>query len=69
MLPDLMEYDVTDGLKALDVPTLVVYGEAEPGAAGGGDTLRALIGGGRVYLIPEAGHFVFLERPAEFLLI
>lgn len=67
MLPDLMEYDFTGGLKALDVPTLVVYGEAEPGAAGGGDTLRALLRGGRVYLIPGAGHFSFFERPAEFL--
>lgn len=42
------------------------YGEDEPGAGVGGDTLASLLADVRVERLPAAGHFAFLERPAAF---
>lgn len=69
LAPDLSTYDLTGRLPGLRVPTLVVYGAAEPGARRQADTLRALLPEAEVEVIPRAGHFSFLERPEAFLRI
>ncbi|NJD20773.1 MAG: alpha/beta fold hydrolase [Gemmatimonadetes bacterium] len=67
LVPDLMGYDLTPALPGLRVPTLIVYGTREAGAAAGADSLRALIPGARIEALPAAGHFAFVEQPAAFL--
>ncbi len=66
MLPDLVAFDVVDSLRAVLIPTLVVYGGDEPGAGIGGRALAGALADGRVVVIPGAGHFPFMERPAAF---
>lgn len=66
LLPDLTTYDLTDPLRELRVPTLLVYGTAERGAQRTADTLRALLPQVAVEGVAGAGHFAFLERPMAF---
>jgi pimeloyl-ACP methyl ester carboxylesterase len=67
LLPDLLGYDLTPALPGLGVPTLVVLGAEEPGAALSADTLRALMPSAQLEILAGAGHFAFLEQPAAFL--
>jgi proline iminopeptidase len=66
LAPELEAYDLHEPLAALTVPTLVLYGEAEPGAALGGKAIADAIPGAELVLIPEAGHFPFVEQPYAF---
>jgi proline iminopeptidase len=67
LMPDLAAYDLTAELQALDVPALVLYGEAEAGAEIGAAAYREALPGAAVRSVAGAGHFAFLERPAPFL--
>lgn len=69
MFPDLMGYDLTADLEDLAVPTLLIYGEEEPGARIGRDAIVAAMLHTTAVDIGEAGHFSFMERPTEFLRI
>ena len=69
LMGELASYDLLEELAGLRVPTLVLYGASEVGAALGGDVLRATIPGATVQVVPDAGHFAFVERPAAFLLL
>lgn len=66
MMADLQSFDLLDALAGLDVPTLVVYGDAETGAQGTADTLIATIPDARARGVADAGHFSFFERPETF---
>lgn len=59
--------DSTGDLASIDVPTLVIVGEADgitpPEAARG---LHEGIGGSRLVVIPEVGHLSNLENPGAF---
>ncbi len=63
MMADLQSFDLLPGLGQLAVPTLIVHGGSETGAARTADTLSATIPAARVVVIPDAGHFSFFERP------
>lgn len=63
---DLADYDLTDRLDELSVPTLIVFGAEEPGAEIGGRVLRERLPDVTWVTTPEAGHFAFLERPGPF---
>jgi proline iminopeptidase len=67
LMPDLMQFDHHDALAAVTVPTLIVYGDAEPGADIGGAAIHDRILGSRFVRIPEAGHFSFVEQRERFL--
>jgi pimeloyl-ACP methyl ester carboxylesterase len=67
MMPDLMGFDLTDQLMRIEAPTLIVYGDVEPGASISGDVLVDGIANATLVRIPEAGHFAFVERPEAFL--
>lgn len=57
--------DLRGALGAVDRPTLVVHGEADPVCpAGAGRALAAAIPGARLLVVPGAGHAPFLSRPA-----
>ena len=67
MIGDLMSYDLMTDLRNMDVPTLVLYGEDEPGATLGGEAIAEAIPGAQRVTIPAAGHFPFMEQPEVFL--
>jgi len=67
MIEDLIGFDLVEELPGIDVPTLVLYGEDEPGAGIGGDVIARAIPGARRVIIPAAGHFPFVEQPEAFL--
>ena len=49
------------------MPTLVLYGEDEPGASIGGDAIVEAIPGAERVTIAGTGHFPFVEQPEVFL--
>jgi len=65
--PELESYDLHAELKVLEVPTLVLYGDAEPGAALGGAAIHEALQGSELVLIEAAGHFPFIEQSDAFL--
>jgi pimeloyl-ACP methyl ester carboxylesterase len=50
------------GLPALDLPALFLHGEGDPLPPSASIETAALIEGARVEIIPESGHFPWLER-------
>lgn len=67
LAPELESFDLHDGLESLDVPTLILYGDDEPGGPLGGAAIHERIAGSRYVTIEKAGHFAFIEQPAAFL--
>ena len=67
MMGDLTTFDLLAALRDVDVPTLILYGQDEPGASIGGDAIAEAIPGAQRVTIPAAGHFPFVEQPEAFL--
>lgn len=66
LMPDLSSYNLTDELKKVSIPTLIVYGSSEPASKISGPALHRLIPNSRYVLIEHSGHFPFIEQPVEF---
>jgi pimeloyl-ACP methyl ester carboxylesterase len=66
MMTDLFEYDVADQLGQIIAPTLLVYGSAEILTEISAPRIAAAIPSARLVVIPDAGHFSFLEQPEAF---
>jgi pimeloyl-ACP methyl ester carboxylesterase len=67
VLPALLDFDLADALDRLDVPTLVVAGDADriiPAEAG--RRMAARIAGAELLLLPGAGHMAFMEAHERF---
>ena len=59
--------DLRDVLPSIDVPTLLLYGDADQRAPlPVGEELHAQIRGSRLVVIPGCGHMVNLEEPQRF---
>lgn len=67
MIGDLSTFDLMEALRDVKVPTLVLYGEDEPGVSIGGDAIREAIPRAQHVTIPDTGHFPFVEQPEAFL--
>jgi proline iminopeptidase len=67
MAGDLSDFDFFDELGTISVPTLVLYGSVEPAAEISGEALHAAIPNSELVIIPNAGHFPFVEQPDAFL--
>ena len=67
IIGDLTTFDLMEALREVDVPTLILYGEDEPGASIGGDAIAEAIPGAQRVTIPATGHFPFVEQPEAFL--
>ena len=67
MIGDLTTFDLMEALRDVDVPTLILYGEDEPGASIGGDAIAEAIPKAQRVIIPATGHFPFIEQPEAFL--
>lgn len=64
---DLGAFDLYEPLAALEIPTLILYGEYEPAATLSGKILDEKISRSTLAIIPKTGHFPFIERPVSFL--
>lgn len=62
MSRELMSFDLTDGLAKLVVPTLIIYGEAEPAVAISAPALHTSVPNSELVIVPQAGHFPFVEQ-------
>jgi proline iminopeptidase len=67
IMKDLSSYDLRPALETVRVPTLLIYGAEEPGAALSRDAILESMPGARSVTIAGTGHFSFMERPVAFL--
>jgi proline iminopeptidase len=51
-------------LRSLKVPALVIHGSGDPRPAGAAAQVADLLPQGQLALIPDAGHFLWIEAPA-----
>lgn len=63
MRADLTSFDLQDALTGVDVPTLIIYGAAEPAAQIGGTALDESLPNSELVVIENSGHFPFIEQP------
>jgi pimeloyl-ACP methyl ester carboxylesterase len=59
-------YDLTDDLRALDVPTLVIAGDEDEGCLEPSLMLKRTIPAAGLALLPKTGHTCNLEEPEAF---
>jgi len=57
---------VTEALRSLDCPTLIVVGENDFLGVGGSVILSRAIAGSRLEIVPDRGHGIHLEDPDAF---
>jgi len=67
MGPDLVSWDLHEGLARLTVPMLILYGADEPAVTLGGAALRERVPHAEFVLVEDAGHFPFIEQQDAFL--
>jgi pimeloyl-ACP methyl ester carboxylesterase len=66
-LDALTDYPIRDRLPAIEVPTLIVWGEDDPLVpVRDAWEFGRLIGGARVVVYEDTGHVAMLERPVAF---
>lgn len=63
MMSDLQGFDYHGALSEVEVPTLIVYGSAEPGREIGGAALHESLPNSEFVVIENSGHFPFIEQP------
>ncbi len=62
------ENSFESGLKLLDIPTLILFGEMDQVVpVANGQLLQKSISGSRLVTLPEAGHFLPFEAPMELV--
>jgi proline iminopeptidase len=66
LMPQLQGYNLYESLSTITAPTLLMYGAAEPAGSMSGLKIRNAIDGAIFSIIPDAGHFSFVESPDEF---
>jgi proline iminopeptidase len=59
----MMSLDIRAGLEKLKAPVLVIHGKQDPLESAA--EVHATFPGSRLVVIDEAGHFPWLEKPAE----
>lgn len=63
---ELTDYDLYASLGALEIPTLLIYGEAESSMKISGKKLSTTISGASLVGIDNSGHFPFIENPGQY---
>ena len=66
MASELASYDLHPQLSSLEVPTLIIYGAHEPAASLSGPALEEVLPEAELVVLPECGHFPFVERPEAY---
>lgn len=62
-------FDLREGLKKLDVPTLVIHGKSDLIPVSIAEEIAQSIPDAKLVLMDECGHFPYLEKPEEFFKI
>ncbi len=62
LAPDLAEFDLYPKLESVESPTLILYGITEPGAEISGSNMVSALPTSQLMIIPESGHFPFIEN-------
>lgn len=65
LMPELVAYDLSEGLQTLSVRTLVVYGDTEPAAGFSGLEMKHLLPNANLIVLENSGHFPFIEHPEK----
>jgi proline iminopeptidase len=63
---DLGEWDLTDTLSSITAPTLLVYGAKSIFEVSAAEAMHAAMPASRLEIMPEVGHFPFIEDAAGF---
>lgn len=66
LMPELVAYDLSEGLRTMNVPTLVVYGDTEPAAGFSGLEMKHLLPTANLIVLENSGHFPFIEHPEKY---
>lgn len=66
MMRDLSTFDLYPRLDAMKTPTLLIYGDQEPGLSIGGAAMDSTLPASRLVVLDRSGHFSFMERPEAF---
>jgi len=64
--PELFAFDLTTQLEKIIAPTLIIYGDQEPAKEISGPVYKSGIADSRLVIIPNSGHFPFIEQPLRF---
>ncbi len=59
--------DLTEDIKKISCPTLIVFGENDTETPSSfGEKMHSLIANSTLQILPNAGHFSFLDQPEKF---
>lgn len=59
--------DLTDGLKKLKVPTLIIHGDHDVVPLHTAQAIAKSIKGAKLVVLKQCGHFPYIEKPQEWL--
>ena len=60
-------YDLTEQLKYLNIPTLIIHGNDDPLLPKHARILHETIAGSELVILEKCGHFPFVEQPESFM--
>lgn len=63
---EFYSFDITEQLKRIIAPTLIIYGDQEPALKISAPVFKENIESSKVVVIKQSGHFPFIEQPEEF---
>jgi len=64
---NVIEEDLSSNLSRIQIPTLLVWGEHDQDTpVSYGEKMHTAIHGSQLVILPDAGHFSFLDKPEEF---
>ena len=65
---NVVEEDLTESLKRILQPTLIVFGENDADTpVATAEKMKGLVANSRLMVLKDAGHFSFLDQPAELI--
>jgi len=64
--PELFAFDLTTQLDKITAPTLIIYGDQEPATEISAPVYKSGIASSQLVIIPNSGHFPFIEQPLRF---
>lgn len=63
----IISEDIREDIKAVNVPTVIIWGEDDKETPlEDGKLMKELIRGSKLYIIPEAGHYTYLDDEKAF---
>jgi proline iminopeptidase len=60
-------FDITEQLKRVIAPTLIIYGDQEPALKISAPVYKENIADSKITVIKQSGHFPFIEQPDDFV--